>query len=229
MFGIKNEVYEMLDKSKTDKELGLRINKYLKEKGVQTPTVIVNEPDKIELIEQHFKSIMNILGLDLQDDSLNETPRRVAKMYVNEILWGLQAENFPKITTVQNKMRYDEMVIEKDIKVNSICEHHFVTIWGRAHVSYIPKDKVLGLSKLNRVVEYFSRRPQIQERLGQQIFHTLSYLLDTDDVAVVIEAEHFCVKSRGVEDVNSSTITSKLGGRFMTNPDLRNEFMRLIK
>ena len=219
----------MLDKTKTNKDLGLAVNCYLSSVGVQTPIVQLLENNNIKLIEQHFKSIMQILGLDLNDDSLNETPKRVAKMFVNELFWGLRDENFPKITTVENKMKYDEMVIEKNIKVASCCEHHFVTIWGYAHVAYIPNKKVLGLSKLNRIVEYFSRRPQIQERLGQQIFHTLSYLLETDNIAVVIEAEHFCVKTRGVEDSNSKTVTSKLGGKFMKESELRGEFMRLIK
>lgn len=219
----------MLDKTKTNYELGIKVNDYLNQLGVQTPTVPNSEPMKKKLIEEYFKSIMYVLGLDLKDDSLNETPRRVAKMFTDELFWGLNPENFPKITTVENKMQYNEMVLEKDIKVASCCEHHFVTIWGKAHIAYIPDKKVLGLSKLNRVTEYFSRRPQIQERLGQQIFHTLNYLLETDDIAVVIEAEHFCVKTRGIEDTNSTTITSKLGGKFISKPELRAEFMRLIK
>ncbi len=219
----------MLDKTKTNKEIGEKIYNHLKQIKVQTPYTKNNEPDKIRLIEAHFKSIMEIIGLDLTDDSLNETPKRVAKMFVDELFWGLEPENFPKITVVENKMQYDEMVIEKDIKVASCCEHHFIPIVGRAHIAYIPNKKVLGLSKLNRIVEYFSRRPQIQERLGQQIFHTLCNLLDTNNVAVVIEAEHFCVKLRGVEDINSTTITSKLGGKFIEEPELRAEFMGLIK
>lgn len=221
----------MLDKTKTDPLLGQEVEQYLKSLGVHTPTVDEEssiEGDK-EIIEKAFTDIMKVLKLDLMDDSLRDTPRRMAKMYTNEIMWGLSTQNFPKITVVENKMQYDEMVLEKNIKVNSLCEHHFVSIWGKAHVAYIPKDRVLGLSKLNRIVEYFCRRPQIQERLGQQIFHALEYVLKTDDIAVVIEAEHFCVKSRGVEDVNSNTITSKLGGRFMSNPNLRNEFMSLLK
>ena len=219
----------MLDETKRDKELGLKVQAYLIKKKVQTPTTNIFEPERHRMIETHFKSIMEVLGLDLRDDSLTETPKRVANMFINELFWGLNPHNFPKITTVKNKMQYNEMVIEKDIKVSSVCEHHFVTIFGKAHIAYIPKKTVLGLSKLNRITEYFSRRPQIQERLGQQIFHTLCYILGTNDVAVVIEAEHFCVKTRGVEDVNSSTVTSKLGGKFITKPALRAEFMGLIR
>jgi GTP cyclohydrolase IA len=221
----------MLDKTKTDKNLGLKIHKFLLDTGVETPTIDTsyNDEHKLNLIETKFSDIMHILGLNLNDDSLKETPRRMSKMYVNELFWGLNPENFPKITTVENKMKYDEMLIEKNIKVNSVCEHHFVTIWGDAHVAYIPKHKVIGLSKLNRVVEYFSRGPQIQERLTEQIYYALKYILETDDIAIVIAADHFCVKSRGVEDINSHTITSKLGGGFMSNNILRQEFINFIK
>ncbi|NDG80080.1 MAG: GTP cyclohydrolase I FolE, partial [Synechococcaceae bacterium WB8_1B_057] len=168
---------------------------------------MIDRKGKIEVIEQLFTQIMQALNLDLSDDSLAETPKRVAKMYVNEIFWGLDWEAFPKCTTVENKMKYDEMVIERNINVQSNCEHHFVVIDGVATVAYIPKDKVLGLSKINRIVEYFSKRPQIQERLTEQVFHALSYILDTANIAVVIDAQHYCVKSRGVEDVGSSTTT----------------------
>ena len=184
---------------------------------------------KIMKIEKHFAAIMDILGLDRNDDSLTETPKRVAKMYVNEIFWGLKPENFPKCTVIENKMGYDEMVIERDITLMSNCEHHFVTIDGKAHVAYIPKGKVLGLSKLNRIVEYFARRPQVQERIAEQVYHALVYILGTEDVAVVIEGVHYCVKSRGVEDHSSFTMTAKLGGCFKSEPDCRAEFMSLIK
>jgi GTP cyclohydrolase I len=199
--------------------------------GVETPSVPndLDRKDKISLIETNFKRIMEVLGLDLTDDSLAETPNRVAKMYVNEIFWGLDYEAFPKCTTVDNKMRYDEMVIERNINVQSNCEHHFVIIDGLATVAYIPKDRVLGLSKINRIVEYFSKRPQIQERLTEQVCYALQYILDTDNVAVVINAQHYCVKSRGVEDTGSSTMTSKLGGCFKTDPSVRAEFMSLVK
>ena len=219
------------NKTKTDPILGQQVHDYLVSKGVETPINPANELErtaKISLIEDHFTEIMSILGLDLTDDSLNETPKRVAKMYVNEIFWGLDYGAFPKCTTVENKMQYDEMVVERNVNVQSNCEHHFVVIDGKATVAYIPKDKVLGLSKINRVVEYFSKRPQIQERLTEQIYHALEFILGTSDIAVVIDAQHYCVKSRGVEDVGSSTVTSKLGGAFKNEPDLRNEFMAIV-
>jgi GTP cyclohydrolase I len=219
------------NKTKTDPELGLRVHKHLVEMGVETPSAPndLDRKDKISLIETNFKRIMEVLGLDLSDDSLAETPNRVAKMMVNEIFWGLDYEAFPKCTTVNNKMRYDEMVIERNINVQSNCEHHFVIIDGLATVAYIPKDRVLGLSKINRIVEYFSKRPQIQERLTEQVYYALQYILDTDNVAVVINAQHYCVKSRGVEDTGSSTMTSKLGGCFKADPAVRAEFMSLVK
>ncbi|ASD50401.1 GTP cyclohydrolase [Acidovorax phage ACP17] len=219
-------------KEKTNPSLGLEIRDHLLSLGVETPIASValaaNDDAKIAVIEEHMHRIMETLGLDMGDDSLYDTPKRVAKMFVNELYWGLKTENFPKCTTVENKMGYDEMVLEKNIKVMSDCEHHLRTIVGKAHVAYIPKEKVLGLSKLNRVVEYFSRRPQIQERLAEQIYHALSYILGTPDVAVVIDAEHFCVKQRGIEDVGSSTVTSKLGGCFREGT-VRAEFLSLIK
>ena len=218
------------NKTKTDPVLGKEVHEHLVKCGVETPTVPndIDRKDKIDQIEQHFTKIMKIMGLDLSDDSLTETPKRVAKMYINEIFWGLDYEAFPKCTTVENKMNYDEMVIEKNVNVQSNCEHHFVVIDGVATVAYIPKKKVLGLSKINRIVEYFSKRPQIQERLTEQVYHALQYILGTDNIAVVIDAQHYCVKSRGVEDVGSSTVTSKLGGCFKTDPAVRNEFMNIV-
>lgn len=220
-----------LQKTKCDPTLGQAIHEYLKKQGVETPTVetgnLSNE-EKIGLIEENVRQIMETLGLDLTDDSLAETPKRVAKMYVNEIFWGLEAANFPKATTVENKIAYNQMVMEKDVTIMSACEHHLVTIDGFAHIAYIPKDKVLGLSKLNRIAEYFARRPQIQERLTVQIAKALEFILGTPDVAVVIDAEHYCVKSRGVEDHGSHTVTSYLGGSFRDNPVCRQEFMALI-
>lgn len=221
--------------SKTDQYLGHQIEQYLEHVGVQTPTIKqpfgleLSENEKIDRISELFAQIMGTLGLDLSDDSLAGTPDRVAKMYVKEIFWGLDPDKFPKATTVQNKMKYSSMVVEKDITVMSACEHHFVTIDGKATVAYIPKDKVLGLSKLNRIVEYFARRPQIQERLTDQVWHALTYILGTEDVAVYIDAEHYCVKSRGVEDHGSHTITSKLGGAFMDNATTRAEFMAIAR
>jgi len=223
------------NKSKCDPELGKKIHEHLVKCGVETPMAakspgdpVLDRKDKIERIEKYFTLIMDTLGLDLSDDSLNETPKRVAKMYTNEIFYGLDIEAFPKCTTVDNKMKYDEMVVERNVNVQSNCEHHFVVIDGVATVAYIPNKRVLGLSKINRVVEYFSKRPQIQERLTEQIFHALQYILDTENVAVVIDAQHFCVRSRGVEDTGSRTVTSKLGGGFKTDPSVRAEFMRMV-
>jgi len=219
------------NKTKCDPELGKQIHEHLVKCGVETPineSVSLDRKDKIAEIEKSFAHIMQVLGLDLDDDSLMDTPKRVAKMYVNEVMWGLDFEAFPKCTTVDNKMSYDEMVVERNVNVQSNCEHHFVVIDGVATVAYIPKQKVLGLSKINRIVEYFSKRPQIQERLTEQVYHALQYILDTDNIGVVIHAQHYCVKSRGVEDTGSSTVTSKLGGVFKTDPNVRTEFMRLV-
>lgn len=220
----------MLDKTKCDEKLGAEINKHLIVCGVETPVVInnISHNEKISMIEAKFQEIMHVLGLDLNDDSLVETPKRVAKMLVQETMWGLNYTYFPKCTTVKNKMNYDEMVVERNISVQSNCEHHFLPIVGNATVAYIPSDRVLGLSKIPRVVEFFSRRPQIQERLTEQIFHALAYILGTNNIAVVIDAEHLCVSSRGVSDINASTVTSKLGGAFKSDPALRAEFMRMI-
>jgi GTP cyclohydrolase I len=219
------------NKTKTDPVLGQQVHEHLVKVGVETPVVDngLSRTDKIDSIQKNFTEIMTTLGLDLSDDSLTDTPLRVAKMYVNEIFWGLDYEAFPKCTTVNNKMHYDEMVVERNINVQSNCEHHFVVIDGLATVAYIPNTKVLGLSKINRIVEYFAKRPQIQERLTEQVFHALQFILETDDVAVLIDAQHYCVKSRGVEDAGSSTITSKLGGGFRADPMLRAEFLSIAR
>lgn len=218
------------NKTKCNPELGQAVHKHLVANGVETPTKEnkLTRTEKIDIIEQKFQDIMETLGLDLSDDSLIETPKRVAKMYVQETMWGLDYDAFPKCTTVDNKMKYDEMVVERNVNVQSNCEHHFVVIDGLATVGYIPNTKVLGLSKINRVVEYFSKRPQIQERLTEQIYHALQYILETDNIGVVINAKHYCVAARGVEDTGSSTITSKLGGCFKTDPSVRSEFMRMV-
>ena len=220
----------MLDKTKCDAKLGKEVNDYLIKKGVQTPMKenSFSEEAKICSIKNYFSKIMSVMGLDLSDDSLKETPRRVAKMYIKELFWGLNPDYFPKCTTVENKMKYDEMVMERKVTSMSACEHHFVTIDGTVDVAYIPENKVLGLSKLNRIIEYFSRRPQIQERLTAQIYYALEYILKTKNIAVIVKGTHFCVKSRGVEDSSSDTITSKMGGLFMHNPALRAEFMSLL-
>jgi len=219
------------NKTKCDPELGQKVHEYLVKMGVETPTVPVNmeRKDKIEQIEKSFKYIMQVLGLDLNDDSLIETPKRVAKMMVTEIFWGLDYDAFPKCTTVDNKMKYNEMVVERNVNVQSNCEHHFVVIDGLATVAYVPRQRVLGLSKINRIVEYFSKRPQIQERLTEQVFHALCFILETDDVAVMIDAQHYCVNSRGVEDTGSSTVTVRLGGGFKTDPEVRNEFYQIAR
>jgi len=219
------------NKTKTDTELGQKVHEHLFKMGVETPRRDngIDRKLKIAMIEEKFQDIMGILGLDLTDDSLIETPKRVAKMYVNEIFWGLDYDAFPKCTTVDNKMHYNEMVVERNVNVQSNCEHHFVVIDGLATVAYVPKQKVLGLSKINRIVEYFSKRPQIQERLTEQIFHTLQFILETEDVAVMIDAQHYCVKSRGVEDTGSSTVTVRLGGGFKTDTSARNEFLSIAR
>jgi GTP cyclohydrolase I len=215
-----------LNTTKTDPVLGKQIHDHLIKLGVETPTVMseLENTQKTLLIEGHFRNIMQTLGMDLTDDSLQDSPGRVAKMFVNELMWGLKTENFPKCTVVENKMRYDEMVLEKGIQVISLCEHHFQTISGTAAVAYIPNKKVIGLSKLGRVVEYFARRPQIQERLTEQVYHALSLILETDNIAVLINAEHYCIKARGLQQHGSTTITSKLGGAFKEETALRAEF-----
>ena len=221
----------MSESIKSDPNLGRKVAGYLESVGINTPSFDsgLSKETKIQRIADSFRDIMLTLGLDLNDDSLMDSPERVAKMYVNETFWGLDPESFPKCTAIENKMDYDEMVTVKDVKVMSNCEHHFVIIDGLADVAYIPKDKVLGLSKINRIVNYFCRRPQVQERLTNQIFHSLSYILGTEDVAVVIDATHYCVKARGVQDVNSHTVTSKLGGVFKSNPATRAEFLSVIR
>jgi GTP cyclohydrolase I len=174
----------------------------------------LSDNEKIARIEHHFREIMLTLGLDLNDDSLNGTPKRVAKMYVKEIFSGLNPDNKPKIALFENKYKYKEMLVEKDITFYSNCEHHFVPIIGKAHVAYIANGSVIGLSKINRIVQYFAKRPQVQERLTVQIANELKRALVTDDVAVVIDAVHLCVSSRGVEDINSKTVTSHFSGKF---------------
>jgi GTP cyclohydrolase I len=219
------------DKTKTDPALGQKVHEYLVSVGVETPVIDngLSRKEKIDKIKGHFDEIVGTLGLDLKDDSLMDTPKRVAKMYVNEIFWGLDYDAFPKATVVENKMNYNEMIVERNISVQSNCEHHFVVIDGLATVAYVPKKNVLGLSKINRIVEYFSKRPQIQERLTEQIYHALAFILDTENVAVMVDAQHYCVKSRGVEDTGSSTITSRLGGSFKAHPEVRAEFLSLLK
>ncbi|GHZ41925.1 GTP cyclohydrolase [Vibrio cholerae] len=199
----------------------------LERRGLETPMQpnLATPAEKKEKIEQHMREILNLLGLDLTDDSLEETPQRIAKMYVDEIFSGLDYANFPKITVIENKMKVSEMVKVKDITLTSTCEHHLVTIDGTAAVAYIPRGKIIGLSKINRIVRFFAQRPQVQERMTQQILVALQTLLESDDVAVTIDATHYCVKSRGVMDATSVTTTTALGGIFKSNPATRAEFL----
>lgn len=183
---------------------------------------------KMDLIEKHFREIMEILGLDLNDDSLKGTPRRVAKMYVQEICSGLKPENKPSVSLFENKYQYNEMLVQKNISVHSHCEHHFLPIEGKAHVAYISNGHVIGLSKINRIVKYFSKRPQVQERLTKQIADSLKTILDTEDVAVLIDAHHMCVSSRGIQDTCSSTITSEYSGKFQES-DTKQEFLNYLR
>ncbi len=187
----------------------------------------LSDEEKIAKIEHHFREIMLTMGLDLSDDSLRGTPKRVAKMYVKEIFSGLDPANKPKVAMFDNKYNYYEMLVEKDITFYSNCEHHFVPIIGKAHIAYISNGSVIGLSKLNRIVQYFAKRPQVQERLTMQIAQDLCRTLGTDDVAIVIDAHHLCVSSRGVQDVNSSTITAYYGGQFMKEGK-KNEFLQYL-
>ena len=187
----------------------------------------LDDDSKVKLIEKSFADIMHVLGLDLEDDSLKGTPHRVAKMYVKEIFKGLNPANAPKIALFDNKYQYNHMLVERDITLYSNCEHHFVPIFGKAHVAYISNGKVIGLSKINRIVEFFSKRPQVQERLTVQIANYLKEVLDTEDVAVVIDARHLCVSSRGVEDTTSSTVTGTYLGKF-ANEATRDEFLKHI-
>jgi GTP cyclohydrolase I len=187
----------------------------------------LDDEEKIVKIEKHFREIMTILGLDLNDDSLNGTPRRVAKMYVKEVFSGLNPKNRPHARLFDNKYNYDQMLVEKDITFYSHCEHHFVPIYGKAHVGYFSSGKVIGLSKINRIVQYFSKRPQVQERLTVQIGKEMQRVLQTEDVAVVIDANHMCVASRGVGDTNSKTGTAYFAGKF-NDENIRREFMNYI-
>ncbi|MDD6205460.1 MAG: GTP cyclohydrolase I FolE [Succinivibrio sp.] len=195
--------------------------------GLESPYVenSLSSEEKKSIIEEKFSQIMSTMGLDLNDDSLSQTPKRVAKMFIDEIFSGLDYRNFPKVSVFENKMHFDEMVKVSNITVTSTCEHHFVVMDGVAKVAYMPSDKIIGLSKVNRIVQFFARRPQVQERLTQQIKVALQTLLNTKNVAVTITATHYCVKSRGVKDQISNTTTTALGGFFKTNPSSRHEFL----
>mgnify|MGYP002837752415 FL=1 len=201
------------------------------EKGLETPLSgqLLTRDEKYTRIKEAMTDVVSALGLDLSDDSLEETPHRIAKMYVDEIFSGLNYEEFPKISLIENKMNADEMVKVKAVKVISTCEHHFVTIDGLADVAYLPGNKIIGLSKINRIVKFFAQRPQVQERLTQQILVALQTLLETEDVAVFMDATHYCVKARGVMDASSRTETSAMGGRFKSDSALRQSFLNSLR
>ena len=219
--GIKNELQvseeNHLDHQSSSQETPLRADAF-----------DISDADKINSITQDVEHIMNTLGLDLTDDSLKGTPKRVAKMFVNEIFGGLHPDKKPKASTFENKYKYNEMLVEKNITLYSTCEHHLLPIVGKAHIAYISNGTVVGLSKMNRIVDYFGKRPQVQERLTMQIVKELQKVLNTQDVACVIDAKHLCVNSRGIRDVDSSTVTSEVGGAFK-NVNTKREFLDYIK
>ena len=222
-----NLAHHALDIPSPYSEEADRVRQALVERGLETPLLPhqFERDEKYQRIRKSMTDVVKTLGLDLNDDSLCETPHRIAKMYVDEIFAGLDYLNFPKITVIENKMGVEEMVKVNQIDLTSTCEHHFVTIDGSARVAYIPKDKIIGLSKINRLVRFFAQRPQVQERLTQQVLVALQTLLETDDVAITIEATHYCVKSRGVMDANSRTQTTALGGLFKKRHKTRAEFL----
>ena len=189
----------------------------------------MSDDDKVKAIAQKFREIMDIMGLDLTDDSLSGTPQRVAKMYVKEIFAGLNPANHPDVKTFDNVYGYDHMLVERNITLNSTCEHHFLPIVGVAHVAYIPEGQVVGLSKLNRIVDHYAKRPQVQERLSRQVLKALQAILGTQNVAVVMDAKHLCVSSRGIQDEGSSTVTASYGGLFESAPEVRAEFLQHIE
>ena len=215
-----------------DYELGMQIHAMLLEKGLETPMRerSLDEPTGEQLaneLEVDFGHALYTLGLDMNDDSLLETPKRMAKMWCQEVFSGLDYQNFPKCTTVENKFG-SEMVVVRNIITRSTCEHHLQPIYGKAHIAYIPGKNVLGLSKFSRVLDFFASRPQVQERLTEQVYAALSYILETDSIAVVIAADHFCMRMRGVKDGCADTVTSKVGGKFFTEPSARMELFQLI-
>ena len=216
---IEKEIFELLgdDHRMTSADTPLRPDAFDK-----------TDNEKMQIIEEHFRVIMDTLGLDLTDDSLQGTPHRVAKMFVQEIFSGLNPANKPKISVFDNTYHYDKMLVEANIEFNSTCEHHFLPIVGKAHVGYVSSGKVIGLSKLNRIVDYYARRPQVQERMTMQIFNELKEVLQTDNIMVVVEAEHLCVSSRGIKDSSSYTSTLQYGGVF-EDKDMRRDFFNLVQ
>ncbi|ADV33859.1 GTP cyclohydrolase I [Candidatus Blochmanniella vafra str. BVAF] len=198
--------------------------------GLENPVIELDIDNRIRMnqIEDHMAAIMYLLKLNLNNDSLFHTPKRIAKMYVEEIFSGLDYSNFPKISVIKNTMKINEMITVRNINITSICEHHFIIFNGKATVSYIPENSVIGLSKINKIVQFFSKRPQLQERLTQQIFLALQTLLNTNNVAIFIDAVHYCVKARGIHDITSTTNTTALGGLFKSNENIRREFIHTI-
>jgi GTP cyclohydrolase IA len=224
-----NTRYEFNDTiTLTDEEIGDDHLMTSIETPMRDDAFMLTDAEKMAKIEYHFAEIMHTMGLDLSDDSLKGTPHRVAKMYIKEIFSGLNPDNKPNVALFDNKYRYMDMLVEKDITFYSNCEHHFVPIIGRAHIAYISSGRVIGLSKLNRIVQYFAKRPQVQERLTMQIANELQAILGTDSVAIVIDAKHLCVSSRGVQDVNSSTITAFYGGAFKQEAK-KSEFLKYLE
>jgi GTP cyclohydrolase IA len=215
---LEKEIYELLgdDHQMTSAETPMRADAFTK-----------SDQEKMTVIEEHFYAIMHELGLDMTDDSLKGSPHRVAKMFVQEIFSGLNPANKPKISVFDNSYHYDKMLVEADISFNSTCEHHFLPITGKAHIGYVSSGKVIGLSKLNRIVDYYAKRPQVQERLIMQIFNELKTALETENVIVVMEAKHLCVSSRGIKDESSYTSTIQYGGVF-NEKEHRNDFFNLI-
>lgn len=219
--------------NKCDPVLGLKIQQYLINKGVESPINFdvyhsTTADEKVAAIQKNMKETLEMLGFDLTNDSVMDTPKRIAKMWVKETMSGLDYHNFPKLMTFENKFQAAGAVTVRDVQSMSVCGHHIITIDGKATISYIPNKKLIGLSKINRLVSYFSRRPQEAERLTLQIYHALEYVLETDNIAVFLDGTHYCVKSRGVGDANSSTSTVKLGGVFMSDAALRSEFFSVV-
>jgi GTP cyclohydrolase I len=221
--GNKIELSDILIDEMGDNHISTSVDTPLREDAF-----VLSDEEKMEAIEKHFRSIMEIMGLDLNDDSLKGTPRRVAKMYIKEIFSGINPANKPDVALFDNKYKYNEMLVEKNISFYSNCEHHFVPIIGKAHVAYISNGKVIGLSKLHRLVEYYAKRPQVQERMTMQIGKELQTVLGTEDIAIVIDAKHLCVASRGVKDDTSSTITAFYGGKFK-DEKVKNEFLKFVE
>lgn len=212
-----------------DEFLGQVIHKMLLEKGVESPVFFDKVNNKTELIKEKIKDVFELLGLDLSNASIIDSPKRIAKFFINELFYGLNYKKFPYITTTPNEYSYHNPIFSQGIEFNSTCEHHLVTILGKAYIAYIPKDKVIGLSKINRVVDFFAKRPQVQERATRQIFFALQNILDTEDIAVAINAKHHCIVIRGVRNENTDNITVEFGGQFKEQQNLQNNLYNLIK